>query len=384
MRIASVITRLNIGGASPPVIALAAGFQARGHESVLVLGTPEPHEGTLEEDARKQGIRLERVPAMCRNPRPWNDARAAAALYLLFRRFRPDVVASHMSKAGALARVAARLARVPVIVHTYHGKGFHVFQDWWRERTVLTVERWLAALATGNIVVSDLQRAEFERLRIAPSRLRVIRYGLDLETLTPEGGATLKCELGLGDDVSLVGVVGRLVRIKGQREFLQAAASLADLSNVHYVLVGDGHARRELEETAATLGIANRVHFLGWRRDIPAVLRALDVVCLPTINDFEGTPLAVIEALAARRPVVASEVGGVAEVVRHGETGLLVPPRDPKALAAAIRLQLLRREDAHRMARAGEALVRRLYTRERMIAETEAYFAALLSERRPA
>jgi glycosyltransferase involved in cell wall biosynthesis len=150
---------------------------------------------------------------------------------------------------------------------------------------------------------------------------------------------------------------------------------------VRFVIAGDGDARVAFQRLAADLGIADRVHFLGWRRDVPAILANLTVVVLPTVLDFEGTPLAVIEALAAGRPVVATDVGGVSEVVRDGLTGLLVPPRDPSALASAIGRQLDRPREAHAMAAAGQRLVLSMYARDRMVSETEQYLQELLDAR---
>jgi len=381
MRIITVITRLNIGGASPPVISQAAALKARGHASLLVCGTPQPHEGCMESDARAEGADVQRIAPLRRNPHGVDDPRAFVALLSLFRRWRPDVVSTHMSKAGAIGRLAARMAGVPVIVHTYHGKGFHVFSSGAKERAALATERVLARLSSANIVVSEKQRDEFVTLGITPERLAVIRYGLDLDRFAAANPASLHAELGLSPSVPLVGVVARLVQIKGQDVLLRAAARLREQHpDVRYVIAGDGEARHTYEKLARELQIHDRVHFLGWRRDVPAVLKTLSVVVLPTVLDFEGTPLAVIEAMAASRPVVATDVGGVAEVVRNGETGLLVPPRDPEALARAIGAQLVDTGAATRMAERALGLVRSQYRKERMVDETERLFARLVEQ----
>ncbi len=382
MRVASVVTRLNVGGVSPPVMLLDRGLRARGHEAILVVGTPGPGEGTLEAEAEKAGTRVVHIPELLRDWRPVRDARAFGRLLGVFRGFRPDVVATHMSKAGALGRLAARVAGVPVVVHTYHGKGFDVFTGW-RRRSVLSVEQALARVATGNIVVSRKQLEEFVRLGVAPRRkLRAICYGVDLERFAEAARTrgTLRAELGLPGDALLVGVVARLVAIKGQDVFLEAVARLrASHPNVRFLLVGDGPDRARYEAINRRLRVD--VHFLGWRRDMPEVLSALDVVALPTVGDFEGTPVAVIEALAARRAVVATDVGAVSEVVHEGETGLVVPPRDPDALAVA--LSALLDDPALRVALgcSGQRLVFQRYGKERMVEETESYYRELLDSR---
>lgn len=382
MRVATVITRLNIGGASPPVISLVVGLRERGHESILAVGSPEPSEGTVEAEAAKAGARIVKIPELRRNPHLVRDTRALRKLIALFREFRPDVVATHMSKAGALGRVAARLTGVPVVVHTYHGKGFDVFRPGWRRSSALWTERVLARLATGNIVVSAKQQEEFLRLRVAPRhRLRVIRYGLDLDPFLAASRTVgpLRRELGFGDDIVLVGVVARVVAIKGHDVFLRAAARMREAcANVRFLVVGDGPFRPSCETLTQDLGLNGSVRFLGWRRDIPDVLSALDLVVLPTVMDFEGTPVALIEALAAGRAVVATDVGGVAEVVRPGHTGLLVPPNDAAALADA--MQRLLADPALRAAfgREGQLLVCDRHPRNRMVSETEKYYLELL------
>jgi glycosyltransferase involved in cell wall biosynthesis len=382
MRVAIVITRLNIGGASPPVISLAVGLRALGHECVLAVGSPEPGEGTLEAEAATAGATVVKIPGLRRNPHVVRDARALARLVALFREFRPNVVATHMSKAGALGRVAARLTGVPVVVHTYHGKGFDVFPQGWRRSSVLWAERVLARLATGNIVVTAKQQQEFLHLRVSPpQRLRVIRLGLDLGPFFAASQLVgpLRRELGFDDDVLLVGVVARVVAIKGPHVFLGAAARLKEqCPNVRFLVVGDGAFRPECEALAKALGLGGSVRFLGWRRDIPEVLSALDLVVLPTVMDFEGTPVALIEALATGRAVVATDVGGVVDVIRPGQTGLLVPPNDPSALADAMRRLLGDPRTRETFGRNGQELVRERYPRERMVAETETYYRELL------
>lgn len=382
MRVATVITRLNIGGVSPPVVSLAVGLRDRGHESILAVGSPEPGEGTVEAEAAKAGARIVKIPELRRNPHLARDARALGKLIALFREFRPDVVATHMSKAGALGRVAARLTRVPVVVHTYHGKGFDVFPPGWRRSSALWIERVLARLATGNIVVSAKQEEEFQQLRVAPAqRLRVIRYGLDLDPFLAASRAAgpLRHELGLDADVLLVGVVARVVAIKGQDVFIRAAARMRDACpDARFLVVGDGPFRRSCETLTHDLGLNGVVRFLGWRRDIPAVLSALDLVVLPTVMDFEGTPVALIEALAAGRAVVATDVGGVVDVVRPGKTGLLVPPNDAAALADAMGRLLADSPLRAAFGRAGQRLVCERHPLDRMVAETEKYYLELL------
>jgi glycosyltransferase involved in cell wall biosynthesis len=381
MRIINVVTRLNIGGSSPPIISLAAGLPQYGHESLLVVGTPSAAEGSMNADAERAGVELFHVPELQRDPDALKDVKALSSLVRLFRRRRPDVVGTHLSKAGALGRVAARVAGVKVIVHTYHAKAFYVFDQRWKEQATILSERLLTRLGSGSIVVSEKQRRDFVDLRIdSPARLRVVRYGLKLERYleAPSLAHTLRQELGLPPACRLVGVVGRLVHMKGQEVFIRAAAKLArQFDDVFFLLVGDGDNRRDYEALVDELHLGDRVSFLGWRRDIPSVLGNLDVVVLPTVNDFEGTPLAVIEALAANRPVVATDVGGVSEVIRNGDTGILVGVRDESGMVQAIASILINPAQASAMAERGRDLVSKLYREADMIRVTESYYREL-------
>jgi glycosyltransferase involved in cell wall biosynthesis len=381
MRIINVVTRLNIGGSSPPIISLSAGLPQYGHESLLVVGTPSAAEGSMNADAERAGVELFHVPELQRDPDALKDVKALSSLVRLFRRRRPDVVGTHLSKAGALGRVAARVAGVKVIVHTYHAKAFYVFDQRWKEQATILSERLLTRLGSGSIVVSEKQRRDFVDLRIdSPARLRVVRYGLKLERYleAPSLAHTLRQELGLPPACRLVGVVGRLVHMKGQEVFIRAAAKLArQFDDVFFLLVGDGDNRRDYEALVDELHLGDRVSFLGWRRDIPSVLGNLDVVVLPTVNDFEGTPLAVIEALAANRPVVATDVGGVSEVIRNGDTGILVGVRDESGMVQAIASILINPAQASAMAERGRDLVSKLYREADMIRVTESYYREL-------
>ena len=230
-------------------------------------------------------------------------------------------------------------------------------------------------------MVSEKQRRDFVDLRIdSPDRLRVVRYGLKLERYldAPALPRTLRRDLGLPPACRLVGVIGRLLNMKGQDVFIRAAAELAGrFDDLFFVLAGDGDNRRDYEQLVGQLGLRDRVLFLGWRRDVPNILANLDVVVLPTVNDFEGTPLAVIEALAANRPIVATNVGGVSEVIRDGETGKLIPIKDPQAIVAAVSALLDDPARAKVMSEAGRELVSRLYREADMIAATESYYREL-------
>jgi glycosyltransferase involved in cell wall biosynthesis len=375
-----LFSRLNVGGPSVHVILLTAGLAGRGYETRLVIGTEAPHEGNLLDLAAAKGVRCESMASLGREIRPLRDLLALLALYRLMRAYRPQVVHTHAAKAGLLGRVAARLAGVPVVVHTYHGHVLHGYFG--RAKTALFrgLERWLARLTDRLVAVSPRVREELVELGIAPrEHFRVVPLGLELEELAgalPRGG--LRRDAGVPDDAPLIGMVGRLVPIKDVPTFLRAAAKVRQVTpQARFALVGDGEERRLLEDLCARLGMAEVVTFHGWRRDMQSVYGDLDVVVNTSRN--EGTPVALIEALAAGRPVVATRVGGTPDLLGGGELGRLVSAGDADAVAEAI-LDALRDNDRAR-ARAADARshVLREHSAERLIGDVDALYRELLA-----
>jgi glycosyltransferase involved in cell wall biosynthesis len=267
-----------------------------------------------------------------------------------------------MAKAGTVGRLAARICGVPLIVHTYHGHVFHSYFGRARTRVFLTIERALGLATHRIVVVGDGQRDEIASYGVAPlTKIESIRLGLELSPFLRADTArgALRRELGIQAGTPLVGIVARLVPIKAHEVFLEAAMRIrAALPAVRFLVIGDGERRQELETLAHKLGLADSLTFLGWRRDMAGVYADLDVVALTSLN--EGSPVALIEALAAARPVVSTAVGGVPEVVIHGETGLTVGVSDASALADAV-LALLR--DPSLAATLGAAGRRHVYPR---------------------
>ncbi|HEY2943236.1 MAG TPA: glycosyltransferase, partial [Vicinamibacteria bacterium] len=240
----------------------------------------------------------------------------------------------HTAKAGVLGRIAATLARVPVVVHTYHGHVLHGYFNPVKTRLFGAIESVLGRITDAVVAVSEAVKADLVRLGVAPAgKIHVVPLGLELEPLARElPRGVLRAEAGVPADAPLVGIVGRLVPIKDVGTFLEAASRVrATHPAAHFAIVGDGEERPRLEELARRLQLVDVVHFYGWRRDLPAVYGDLTVVVNCSLN--EGTPVALIEALAAARLVVATRVGGTPDVLGDGTRGTLVPPADPEALA---------------------------------------------------
>jgi glycosyltransferase involved in cell wall biosynthesis len=282
------------------------------------------------------------------------DVVSLGKLVRLFRRLRPDIVHTHTAKAGTLGRLAARLAGVPRSVHTFHG---HVLEGYFSPAATsffLRIERALARGTDRIITVSPRLRLALLAMQIGrPEQVEVVPLGLDLDRFLrmPTGQGDLRPSLRVPAGAPLLGIVGRLVPIKDHPTLLQALTLLPDGDQApHLLVVGDGERREELEQLAHRLGLGSRVHFLGWRDDLETILSGLDVVICSSKN--EGTPVALIEAMAAGVPVLSTDVGGVGDLVTHGETGWLVPPADPSALARGIE-RLLRDPALRRRLAAG-------------------------------
>jgi len=364
------ITRLNIGGPAIHAVLLTAALDDGAQfQSVLVAGTTAPHEGDMLDFARAHAVHPVMLPALGREISPADDLVSMARMVQLVRRLQPDVVHTHMAKAGTVGRLAARICGVPLIVHTYHGHVFHSYFGPAKTRVFLTIERALGLVTDRIIVVGDGQRAEIASFGVAPNdKLEPIRLGLELGQFlhAEDARGSLRRDLGVAASTPLIGIVARLVPIKAHEVFLQAASRvLRDEPRAQFLVIGDGERRAELEALVDRLDIRDAVKFLGWRRDMVAVYADLDVVALTSLN--EGSPVALIEALASARPVVATRVGGVPEVVIDGVTGLTIPPADPAAMAEGM-LHLLRDRDlAIRLAAAGRRHVYPRYDSSRLV-----------------
>lgn len=342
IRVHRVIARMNVGGPALHVTHLSLALEGR-CRTTLVVGAPGAGERDMTDYARARGVDVRVVPSLGPELRAGRDFRALLALVELFRRERPHIVHSHTAKAGALARVAAVIARVPVRIHTFHGHvlGGHYFSPA-RTRAYRELERQLARLSQRIVVLSAAQRDELsEDLGVAsPHAFRVIPLGLDLarfRRLDPSAGGPAKEALGLPATCVLLGAVGRLVPIKRHDLLLHALAHLVQGGGEDWrlALAGGGPERERLEALADHLSIADRVSWLGWLQDVSPLLGAADV--LVQSSDDEGTPVSVMEAVAAGVPVVATRVGGLEDMVSGVDGVRLTPRGDWKGLAAAVR-----------------------------------------------
>ncbi|TLY36745.1 MAG: glycosyltransferase family 4 protein [Nitrospirae bacterium] len=388
-----LITRMDGGGSARNTFLTAIGHDRKQFRVGLIHGRPVPL--TAEEAAvmkadlkllSQAGVRVFEVPALVREVRPILDARATVALWRLLCRERPALVHTHTSKAGVVGRLAAWLARVPVVIHTPHGHIFYGYYGAAASALIRLVERLLAKITDRIVTLTDRGAEEHVRLHIAGmEKFVTIHSGIDLAHFrsVQVDPAVKRKELGLPPDGAIVGTVGRLVPIKGLEWLLKAAPQvLAQFPQACFVIIGDGPLLGELRQLTSKLGIGLRVVFLGAREDVPECLAALDLFVLPSLN--EGMGRVLLEAMAVGCPVVATRVGGIPDIVADGTTGLLVPPRDERALAEAI-LTLLR--DRSRRAAYGEAARRHIDGRfdvETMVRSVERLYDEVWREKHPA
>jgi glycosyltransferase involved in cell wall biosynthesis len=328
IRVAQVIWSLGLGGAEQVVIRLAASLDRRRFEPfVCCLDRPGPFAPQAE------AAGLEVVALDKRGPL---DARAAWRLARLLRSRRVDVVHTHLWGANLWGRLAALGARIPVIVTTEHNV------DTWKRAHHLAIDRALAPVTTHLVAVSQQVLEFYETRGVGRGRFRVVHNGVDTSAAPRRGRGAAFLGLGLGTDDPVVGLVGRLVPAKAPEVFLRALAlAAARVPGLRGLVVGDGPLRPQVEAEARRLGLGSRVAFAGVRQDVSDLLPGLDALVFSSLR--EGLSMAMLEAMAAGVPVVATDVGGTPELIVHGVTGLLVPPGRPDRLCDAL-VELL--EDA--------------------------------------
>ena len=309
---------------------------------------------------------------------------ALTALVRLLRDRAPAIVQSHGARSNVYTRIAARLARVPVVLSTVHNSLFDYEVSTLRRHLYVAAERWTSGWSDRVVAVADaVARDLVQRYGLPAGRVVTVKNGIDADAFRPRRpAAAVRAELGLGPEDRPIGVAARMTAQKGHVHLLGALPDIAArVPGLACVLIGDGPLRGELEALARALGVAGRCRFVGARADVADLVAALEIVALPSRS--EGLPFALLEAMALGRPVVATSVGGNPEVVEDGRTGWLVPPGDAGALARAILGLLEDPEAARAMGARGAARVRAEFSLARMVGALETLYATLLAARSP-
>jgi glycosyltransferase involved in cell wall biosynthesis len=337
IRIDHLITRLILGGAQENTVLTCEGLHADPRFDVrLITGPAIGPEGELLARARGEGYEVVVLDAMRRAIHPWRDLVSLWKLWRLFRRRAPDIVHTHSSKAGILGRIAARLAGVPVVIHTIHGLPFHEYQPAVARMFYRFLERRCAALTDRIICVGEAMKEKALAAKLGrPEDIDVVYSGIEIDQFS-DGPSTVRAMHAFAVDDVVIGTVSRLAPLKGHADLLEAVKPLQEKDpKVRLLLVGDGELRQDVERAAGA-----RAVFAGMVTPdrIPEYLRAMDIVVHPSLR--EGLPRAVVQALLCGRPVIAVDCDGAREVVIEGETGSLVPPGSVPELTRALERML--------------------------------------------
>jgi glycosyltransferase involved in cell wall biosynthesis len=389
MRVLRVITRLNVGGPAIQAVTLTDRLRARGFETLLVHGRLGEGEGDmrylLPRDANARYLRTLRRPIA-----PFHDVVTFAQLLDILRDWRPHIVHTHMAKAGTLARAATAVYNRTAgrdasarIVHTYHG---HVLEGYFspaRTRLFIDIERQLARVTDRIVAVSPQIRHELlgEHRIGRADQYRVVPLGFDLRLFAAIDGQRrrdARRSLGVDDSAHVVTTVGRLTAIKQHSLFLEAAEIVAAHDpHAVFLIAGDGDLRPDLERQTAARRLESRVRFLGWRRDLDNVYGASDVFLLTSRS--EGTPVALIESLAAAVPGVSTDVGGVRDVIDSDAIGLVAPFGNAAALAGHVLSLVTDPARRRAMGERGRAAVVSRYGVDRLVNDVERLYRELVS-----
>jgi glycosyltransferase involved in cell wall biosynthesis len=384
IRILRVIARLNMGGPALHVSYLAEGLETRGYRTTLVSGSLSRGEGSMSYVAEERGLKVVSVPALARELSAPNDIVAVRRLVELIRRERPHILHTHTAKAGAIGRLAARVAgraRPPIVVHTFHG---HVLRGYFGpvpSEAYRRIERSLARHTDRLIAVSPEVRDDLVELGVAPrEKFEIVRLGIELDERLRAGDDALdyRSLLGIPKTAFVVGWIGRMTAIKHVPDLLRIFAELRRLGvDARLCIVGDGPARQDAERLANELGVMRECLFLGYHRDVASFYHLFDAFLLSSAN--EGTPVSVIESMAAERPVVATAVGGVPDVVVDGVNGWLFQPGDIDAAAKALEGLAKDPDLRRRMGEAGRSWVVPRYSVDRLVDDIDRFYRSLLA-----
>jgi glycosyltransferase involved in cell wall biosynthesis len=399
MKIARFIARLNVGGPAIHVSLVTDELRKRGYECILAAGHVPDSEGDMEYYASEHQIQVIRIPELVRPLSPKSDLIALWKIYRLLLREKPEIVHTHTAKAGTLGRIAAILAGTPVMVHTFHGNIFDGYFSAIKTRLFLSIERFLARFTDRIVAVSAGQKLELaSKYKIAPiEKIQVVQLGIDLEIF--RSVPTLH-EIQLSESIHdevvpesrhvVIGWVGRFVEVKDPLLFIEFAKELVKSSpQARFIMVGDGPMRDAVESRINAYGLRDVVSIPGWKRSMADVYREIDFLVLTSLN--EGTPVAILESMASGRPFVATNVGGMPDLMcgsaqsKDGfdvhTNGILVHTRTASALADAARILMGDASRRARMGAAGQQFVSRRFGKERLADELENLYMTILERK---
>jgi glycosyltransferase involved in cell wall biosynthesis len=381
IRVLLVATRLTIGGDMNVILDIASYLNSHPHFEVhLAVGPVPAQEVDLTYQANERGIPLVKIPSMVTYISPWRNLRSSAELYAHIRQGKYDIVHTHNAIAGAAGRLAAVLARVPVILHHVHGWGLQDDMSKMTRLLYISSERFCATFSNRLIAVSKPNIEKGLAYKICrEDKFALIYNGINLENFQQQVDKRAVClELGLDPECKLIGMIGRLDKQKNPLDFIRAAAIVAEnYSKVQFVIAGDGPLRHECKSLIKELKLDQKFFLLGYRNDINRIYPILALTVLSSL--WEGLPVVFQESMAAGKPIVANNVDGARDVITDGKTGYLVTPRQPQEMADRILTLLNNEELCHQMGLTAKQLAQQ-YSSDGMIKQIESLYLELLKE----
>lgn len=394
-KILRIHNRLIVGGPSLNVTLLSNHLNPE-FETKLLVGKKDPKEKDAGYIAQQLGIIPVGIDEMRRSILPINDIRAFFKIRKIIKEFKPDIVHTHASKSGAIGRLAASTCNVKLIVHTFHGHVFHSYFNKFVSSLIVGMERFLAKKTNLIIAISDLQRKELvDVYKIAPSsKVVTIPLGFNLEKYTieqDEKRILFREKYGFEQDEIVIGIIGRIVPIKNHGMFLEVAAKVKEQSGrkVRFAVVGDGESLPLIEKKCTEFGLSysyflndplakTDVVVTSWEKDIDQVMAGVDIVGLTSNN--EGTPVSLIEAQAAGKPVVSTNVGGVEDIVSHGKTGFVTNVNDVETFVSYINMLIESKELRDKMGAKGHQAVIKQYSKQRLVKDVKNLYLNFLEQ----
>lgn len=400
-RVLHIITRQDKGGSAENTLLTVLGLNKEKYDVTLIKGSTLESDMSGEERsanekdlkrAEDSGVNIITVDELVRRISPLNDLKAFIKLFSIIKKGKYHIIHTHTSKAGILGRWAAwlcrfgKLTKTPVIIHTPHGHIFYGYYGKFVTWIFKIIERITGLITDRIITLTDKEKQEHIDFKIAPpEKFVTIHSGVEIKRfleITPEDTKGIKKELNISDGYLVVGTVGRLVEVKGHKYFIQAAhkiinslqssvLSLQSYKGIKFIIVGDGPLMSDLKNEANSLGILDSVIFTGWRNDVPAIISAFDIFVLPSLN--EGMGKVLVEAMLLRKPIVASSVGGIPDLIRDGENGILINSASSNELAEAI-LELLKSEEKRKKMGEKGRVIAEFYSDRKMVEKIEGLY----------
>lgn len=397
-KILRIHNRLIVGGPSHNVTLLSA-YLSPEFETKLLVGKKDPAEKDATYIAEQLGLVPVEITEMRRSILPFFDIIAYFKIKKIIREYKPDIVHTHASKSGAIGRLAASACDVPLIVHTFHGHVFHSYFNSFMSKVIVRLERFIAKRTDAIVAISDSQRQELidvykiapaEKIFTVPLGFNLDKYSVDQDTKK----VIFRNKYGFDKSELIIGIIGRLVPVKNHDMFLEVAAIIKEKvinKNIRFAIIGDGGSREGIEKKAAALNLSYSYYIThpksktdvvvtSWETEIDQALAGLDIIVLTSNN--EGTPVSLIEAQSALKPVVSTNVGGVEDIVIHGETGFITEVGDVQSFARYVNILIEDSTLREKMGRSGYDNVIKRYSKQRLINDMKNLYLLFLNKKK--